>query len=81
MREKLTAQAEDYLKALHTFEQEGKVSTQALADHLGVAPASVTQMLKKLAEMALVTHAPYQGATLTDAGRKIALELIRHHRS
>ena len=80
MREKLTSQAEDYLKALHTFEQTGKVSTQALADHLNVAPASVTQMLKKLTEMALVTHAPYQGATLTDAGRKIALELIRHHR-
>jgi DtxR family transcriptional regulator, Mn-dependent transcriptional regulator len=80
MREKLTSQAEDYLKALYALEQSHKVSTQALADHLGVAPASATQMLKKLAEMALVTHAPYQGATLTATGRSIALELIRHHR-
>jgi DtxR family transcriptional regulator, Mn-dependent transcriptional regulator len=80
MREKLTPQAEDYLKALHSLEQEGKVSTQALADHLDVAPASATQMLKKLTEMGLSTHAPYQGASLTEAGRKIALELIRHHR-
>lgn len=80
MREKLTTQAEDYLKALHSLEQEGKVSTQALADHLGVAPASATQMLKKLTEMGLATHAPYQGASLSAAGRKIALELIRHHR-
>ncbi len=80
MREKLTTQAEDYLKALFSLEQAGKVGTQALADHLGIAPASVTQMLKKLSEMALVTHAPYQGASLTEAGQKIALELIRHHR-
>ncbi len=80
MREKLTSQAEDYLKALYALEQSHKVSTQALADHLSVAPASATQMLKKLAEMALVIHAPYQGATLTATGRSIALELIRHHR-
>ncbi len=80
MRDKITSQAEDYLKALHNLEQSGKVSTQALADHLGVAPASVTQMLKKLAELGLISHTPYQGASLTEAGSKIALELIRHHR-
>jgi DtxR family transcriptional regulator, Mn-dependent transcriptional regulator len=80
-REKLTSQAEDYLKALHTLEfNDPKVSTQALADHLEVAPASVTGMLKKLSELGLVTHAPYQGACLTDSGQKIALELLRHHR-
>ena len=80
MRELLSSQAEDYLKAIYIVSQHGKVSTQAIADRLEVTPASVTGMLKKLAEMGLVTHAPYQGATLTDAGRKIALELIRHHR-
>ncbi len=81
VREKLTSQAEDYLKAMHTLALlEPKVSTQALADHLNVAPASVTGMLKKLCELGLVAHAPYQGASLTDGGQRIALELLRHHR-
>ncbi len=80
MRTKITAQAEDYLKALYSLEQVGKITTQALADHLNFAPASVTQMIKKLAENGLVIHQPYQGAILTEAGRKIALEIIRHHR-
>jgi DtxR family Mn-dependent transcriptional regulator len=80
MRELLSSQAEDYLKAIYIVSQHGKVSTQAIADRLEVTPASVTGMLKKLTEMGLVMHAPYQGATLTNAGQKIALELIRHHR-
>jgi DtxR family Mn-dependent transcriptional regulator len=80
MRELLSSQAEDYLKAICILSQHGKVSTQAIADRLEVTPASVTGMLKKLAELGLISHTPYQGATLTDAGQKIALELIRHHR-
>jgi DtxR family Mn-dependent transcriptional regulator len=60
----------------------GKVSTNALAEKLGVAPASVTGMIKKLAEdrPRLVDYEKHQGVTLTPAGRKIALEVIRHHR-
>ena len=56
------------------------VPTSALADRLGVTPASATNMLKKLDSLGLVEHANYRGAALTDPGRKIALEVIRHHR-
>jgi DtxR family Mn-dependent transcriptional regulator len=79
MREKLSSHAEDYLKALYTLGGTG-VTTQALADHLGVRAASASGMLKKLAELGLVEHTPYQGATLTENGVRVALELIRHHR-
>jgi len=73
---------EDYLKAIFqlTEEKGGTVSTTGLAERLAVAPASVTNMLKKLAELELVQHEPYRGVVLTSAGRKIALEIIRHHR-
>lgn len=63
MREILSAQAEDYLKRLCTLgRQHDRVGTQAIADTLGVAPASVTGMLRKLAELRLVEHAPYHGS-------------------
>jgi DtxR family Mn-dependent transcriptional regulator len=76
-----TQAVEDYLKAVHELERtREKVTTSALAERLDVAPASVTGMVKKLAEMKLVTHEPYRGVKLTDAGRKLALEVIRHHR-
>lgn len=72
---------EDYLKTIFEIEREqGKVATTALSERLGVAPASATGMIKKLAEMNLVAHERYQGVTLTPAGRRIALEVIRHHR-
>lgn len=75
----LTSAGEDYLKAL--FELGGaKVKTQELAASLDVSPASVTGMLRKLAGLGLVEHEPYGGACLTTAGRKVALETIRHHR-
>ena len=83
MREQLTSQSEDYLKAIHTLaleHPEGKVGTQAIADHLGIKAASVTEMLKRLSELGLVEHQPYRGSRLSDAGQRIALELIRHHR-
>lgn len=76
----LSPSAEDYLKHLYTLGQTGKVSTQALADALEVAPASVTGMLRKLTEQGLVSHAPYQGARLTAEGQRVALEVLRHHR-
>jgi DtxR family transcriptional regulator, Mn-dependent transcriptional regulator len=56
------------------------IPTTAVAQRLGVSAASTTNMLKKLAGLGLVRHAPYRGAELTDEGRKIALEVIRHHR-
>jgi DtxR family Mn-dependent transcriptional regulator len=82
MREPMLSQAiEDYLKAIHFLQiTDSKVSTSAIAERLGVAQASVTGMIKKMAEMKLVEHSPYQGVALTPTGEKIALEIIRHHR-
>lgn len=80
MTRTLSPSAEDYLKHLYTLGQRGKVSTQALADALGVAPASATGMLRKLTEQGHVSHAPYQGARLTAEGERVALEVLRHHR-
>ena len=61
--------------------REGEpVSTNALAERLDVTPGSVSAMLKKLDELGLVTHQPYHGTRLTPAGRRVALEVIRHHR-
>jgi DtxR family transcriptional regulator, Mn-dependent transcriptional regulator len=56
------------------------VSTNAVADRLGVTPASASQMLKRLGEAGLVSHEPYRGVVLTEAGRRVALEVMRHHR-
>jgi DtxR family Mn-dependent transcriptional regulator len=77
--------AEDYLKGLWHLaaagdSADGVVSTTALAERLDVSAASATNMLKRLDGMGLVGYVPYRGASLTDAGRKIALEVIRHHR-
>jgi DtxR family Mn-dependent transcriptional regulator len=56
------------------------VPTNAIAERLGVTAGSASAMLKKLAELGLVSHNPYHGVTLTDAGERVALEIIRHHR-
>ncbi|MFO7168036.1 MAG: metal-dependent transcriptional regulator [Chloroflexota bacterium] len=72
---------EDYLKTIYDIQREqGKVATTVLAERLGLTPASVTGMIKKLASMHLLEHERYQGVVLTEAGEKIALEVIRHHR-
>ena len=77
----LTQAAEDYLKSIYKLQEKGgKVSTGILAEYLDVKPASATGMIKKLKSMNLVSHERYQGVTLTDAGKAIALEIIRHHR-
>jgi len=79
--EKLSQPIEDYLKAIYMLrEREGTASTSAIAAVLEVTPASVTGMMKKLAELKLVRHVPYQGVELTRSGEKIALEMVRHHR-
>jgi DtxR family Mn-dependent transcriptional regulator len=73
---------EDYAKAIYVLETRGSepVSTNALAERLGVTPGSVSAMVKKLDDADLVTHTPYRGVRLTAAGRRTALEVIRHHR-
>jgi len=79
-RAHLSEAQEDYLKQVLLLSGEGPVTTQALAGRMGVRPASVTGMLKKLASLGLVDYAPYRGVTLTEAGRAVALEVLRHHR-
>src|SRR6478609_11710843 len=77
----LTAAVEDYVKAIYTLEaREDTVSTNALAARLHVQPGSVSAMLRKLAALGLAEHEPYHGVRLTARGRKVALEVIRHHR-
>jgi DtxR family Mn-dependent transcriptional regulator len=73
---------EDYAKAIFMLARRpGElVSTSALAERLGVSPSSVTAMVKHLDEMSLVRYEPYHGVTLTAAGERVALEVIRHHR-
>lgn len=72
---------EDYLKAIFHLGRSGdNVSTQALADRMDVSPASVTKMLKRLAEVRLVKYEKYQGVLLTESGRRVAVEILRHHR-
>ena len=78
----MTSAVEDYAKAIYALEQrEGAaVSTNALAARMGVTPASASAMVKRLDGLGLVSHVPYRGVQLTDSGRKVALEILRHHR-
>lgn len=77
----LTPAHEDYLKAIYLLASRGvAVSNSALAGQLGVAPASATNMVKKLSDLGLVRYEPYQDIALTDAGELVALEVLRHHR-
>ncbi|HEY2769443.1 MAG TPA: metal-dependent transcriptional regulator [Solirubrobacteraceae bacterium] len=73
---------QDYAKAIYALERrDGEaVSTNALADRLGVTPASASGMVKRMGELGLVEHQPYRGVSLTDDGRRVALEVMRHHR-
>ncbi|HLI59638.1 MAG TPA: metal-dependent transcriptional regulator [Solirubrobacteraceae bacterium] len=74
---------EDYAKAIFALQARGDgapVTTNALAERLGLTPGSVSAMVKRLCELGLVEHEPYRGVSLTDSGRRVALEVIRHHR-
>jgi len=73
---------EDYAKAIYALsrQRQGPASNGDVAQRLGVAPATATAMLQKLDGLGLVEYVPYRGATLTAAGEKVALEVIRHHR-
>ena len=77
----LTAPVEDYLKAIYDLEQGGDAAkTNALAERLTLAPASVSGMVRRLATQGLLEHEPYRGARLTAAGRIAALRTLRRHR-
>jgi len=80
----LSQAIEDYLKTIyklqHSDTPKERVTTSVIAARLDVTAASATNMIKKLAEMNLLVHTPYQGVDLTLTGEKIALETIRHHR-
>jgi DtxR family transcriptional regulator, Mn-dependent transcriptional regulator len=78
----LSAAAEDYAKAIFSLQSEhgGPVSTTAVAQRLGVTPASASGMLRRLHEHGLVAHRRYHGVELTPQGRRVALRVLRHHR-
>src|SRR5215207_11278112 len=77
----LSVAIQDYLKEIYKIQAAGeRATTTAIARRMGVAPSSATSMVKKLAALGLAEHAPYRGIELSDAGTKIALEVIRHHR-
>ncbi len=77
----LTASAEDYLKAIYAIERGGDAApTNELAQRLGVAPASVSGMVRRLADQGLLTYERYRGARLTGEGRRAALRTLRRHR-
>src|SRR2546421_9524259 len=79
----ISSAVEDYAKAIYALQERGDgcaVTTNALAERMGVTAASASAMVKKLDAMGLVTHVPYRGVQLTAKGSAIALEVIRHHR-
>ena len=77
----LSRSVEDYLKAIFSLTERGEVaSTSAIAAALEVQPASVTGMVKRLAEADLLQHVPYRGVRLTGKGLREALRVIRRHR-
>jgi DtxR family transcriptional regulator, Mn-dependent transcriptional regulator len=77
----LTAPAEDYLKTIYEIEREGDAAlTNDIATRLAIAPASVSGMIRRLADQGLVKHERYHGVRLTNAGRTAALRTLRRHR-
>jgi DtxR family Mn-dependent transcriptional regulator len=78
----LSSAVEDYAKAIYALEtRKGHaVTTNAIAERMAVTPASASGMIKRLGELGLVEHQPYRGVSLTEQGRRVALEVMRHHR-
>jgi DtxR family Mn-dependent transcriptional regulator len=77
----LTAPVEDYLKAIYEIERSGNAAgTKEIAAALRIAPASVSGMVRRLAEQGLIAHERYRGARLTEQGRRAALLTLRRHR-
>jgi DtxR family Mn-dependent transcriptional regulator len=73
---------QDYAKSIWSLSRrtDGAVSTSALAERLGVSPASASAMVKRLESLGLAAREPYRGVRLTPAGERVALEVVRHHR-
>ncbi len=81
VRDAFTRAQEDYLKALYLLGGDEKpVPTRELAQRLGISSPSVSEMVTRLSAQGLVEHDRYRGQQLTREGRKVALELVRHHR-
>ena len=77
----MSASTEEYLEALYSLTQDGQVAgTTAISKRLNIAPASVTEMLGKLAEAGYVNYSPYKGVTLTRKGLAIGEKMTRKHR-
>lgn len=82
-RSRLSNSMEDYLKQLYLLSEHDpteRVGTQEVAQALGVTSPSATGMLHKLHDLGLVDHQPYQGSLLSERGRLVAIEVLRHHR-
>ena len=80
-RSTFTRSQEDYLKALYLLHGDQRaVPTRDLAQRLGISSPSVSEMVTRLTAQGLVEHDRYRGQQLTKEGRKVALELVRHHR-
>ncbi len=78
----LSTNEENYLKAIYFLSEQTQksVSTNTIAEHLEIKPASITDMIKRLAQKKLVLHEKYKGVSLTEKGQHIALRIIRKHR-
>lgn len=77
----LTNAIQHYVREIYKLEIAGaRATTTSVAQTMDVSPASASVMLKRLAALGLVSHTPYRGVVLTNAGRRVALEVIRHHR-
>jgi len=80
-RMRLSDAIQDYLREIYKLESGGiRATTTAIAGRLGVSAPSATGMVKRLAALGLVEHERYRGVVLTEAGRRVALEVTRHHR-
>jgi DtxR family Mn-dependent transcriptional regulator len=80
-RSPLSESIQDYLKGIYKLQGSGgRVTITAVARAQGVSAASASAMVKKLAALDLIEHEPYRGVRLTDAGDRVAIEVIRHHR-
>lgn len=80
-QEPLTQSVEDYLKAIYRLSLNGQpAATSDIAQHLELAPPSVSGMIKRLREQGLLEHEPYKGVQLTPDGRRLALRMVRRHR-
>lgn len=79
---RVSSSLEDYLEAIyHTVEAKGAARAKDLVMRLGVHNSSVTQALRSLSEKKLVNYAPYDVITLTDSGERIALDVVKRHKT